>query len=389
MTTHFVARSMNEKEISNPPKVLIVDDEELNRNLLESMMELIDYQSVCVGSGPEALDMLAEQSFDLVLLDVMMPGMDGLETATIIRKKFSPSDLPIIMVTALASKNDRLKAVKAGDNDFVSKPVDRIELHIRSESQVKIKRMQDEIKAHQANLENLVQDRTKELRNALAETEKAREKILFAHRDTIHRLGVAAEFKDEDTADHIFRMSNYCKVIATGLKLSEDEIDAIYHASPMHDVGKIGIPDAILFKPGKLDENEWVIMKEHTSIGYRILGESDSRLLQAGSVIAMTHHEKWDGTGYPAGLAGEDIPISGRSCAVADVFDALTSKRPYKEPFSEEKTLAIMAEGRGSHFDPEVLDIFMKNLDEIRFIKSKYQRKPQGIFDLIHGYTPG
>jgi len=365
------------------PKVLIVDDEELNRNLLESMMELAGYDAACVSGGQAALNILEEDEFDLVLLDVMMPGMDGLETAHRIRSKFSQSDLPIIMVTALASKNDRLKAVKAGANDFVSKPVDRVELQVRSESQIKLKRMQDKIKEYQANLENLVQERTKELRSALTETEKAREKILYAHRDTIHRLGVAAEFKDEDTADHIFRMSNYCKAIAEGLGLPAEQIDTIYHASPMHDVGKIGIPDAILFKPGKLDENEWKIMKEHANIGYRILSDSDSGLLQAGSVIALTHHEKWDGSGYPAGLKGDNIPISGRICAVADVFDALTSKRPYKEPFPIDKTLQIMKEGRGSHFDPGVLDIFLDRLDEIFVIKEKYQRKPQGMYDFL------
>lgn len=349
-------------------------------------MDLQGYSSFSVGSGDEALQTLAKQSFDLVLLDVMMPGMSGLQTVAEIRKSYSPSDLPVIMVTALSSREDRLEAVKKGANDFVAKPVEIVELQVRTDSQLKLKRMHDELKEHKATLEQKIEDRTAELRMALAETESARAKLLLAHLDTIHRLGVASEFKDEDTADHIFRMSNYCRVIAENLALSKNEITSIYRASPMHDVGKIGIPDAILFKQGKLDDDEWKIMKEHTRIGHRILRGSDSTLLQVGSIIAMTHHERWDGTGYPEGLKEDEIPLSGRICAVADVFDALMSKRPYKEPFPLDKTLQIMAEGRGTQFDPTVYDVFLANLEQIEKIRRQYQQTPQGMFDLIQDH---
>lgn len=355
------------------PHILIVDDEELNRDLLESMLELFSYQSMSAASGREALEILGAYQFDLVLLDVMMPGMDGFETAREIRQRFLVNDLPIIMVTALSSRDDRLKAVGCGVNDFITKPVDRTELKVRTGSQLKIKFMQDELKLYQSNLEGLILERTKELQQALEEAEASKEKILDAQRDTLRRLGVAAEFKDEDTADHIYRMSNYCEIIARGMGLPDEEVEMLLHASPMHDVGKIGIPDAILFKPGKLSPEEWQIMKEHAAIGKRILDKSNSSLLQVGALIAFTHHEKWDGSGYPRGMKGEDIPLYGRICAVADVFDALTSKRPYKNAFTNENSIQILKEGRGTHFDPNVLDIFLNRFEEVLQIQQKYR----------------
>lgn len=193
-----------------------------------------------------------------------------------------------------------------------------------------------------------------------------------AHLDTIKRLAIAAEYKDEDTAIHIDRMSNYCAIIARELHLPPGEVEVILNASPMHDVGKIGIADAILLKPGKLDNDEWDIMKQHTTMGGRILSGSSSDLLLAGEVIALSHHEKWDGSGYPKGLAGEDIPLFGRICAVADVFDALISERPYKKAFSNEKAYEILREGRGTQFDPKVLDAFFKRLDKVVAIQEQY-----------------
>ena len=345
--------------------ILIVDDEPLNCILLEKLIELLGHESTSVSCGQEALDAIAVYPFDLVLLDVMMPGMNGYDTAAKIRETYSLADLPIIMITALSDKEARLKAVAAGANDFISKPVDRGELEIRTTSQLKLKELRDELRTYQNNLEILVQERTKELSQALKEMDAAREQTLQAHMDTIHKLGIAAEYKDEDTANHIYRMSHYCAIIARGLNLPEDEIELIKHTSPMHDVGKIGIPDAILLKPGKLDAEEWLVMQEHTTIGGRILGDSNSPILQTGKIIALSHHERWDGTGYPKKLKGKEIPLFGRICAVADVFDALTNKRPYKDPFLNEKALQIMEEGRGSHFDPEILDTFFNLLDEI------------------------
>ena len=209
-------------------------------------------------------------------------------------------------------------------------------------------------------------------RTLIEDLTEAKQRIEEAHLDTIQRLAVVAEYKDEDTAIHIRRMSRYCAVLARTLKLSPADVEMMLHASPMHDVGKIGIPDAILVKPGKLDADEWNIMKQHTIMGAQILSGSESELIQAGEVIALSHHEKWDGSGYPNGLAREKIPLLGRICAVADVFDALTSKRPYKEAFPNEKACKILKEGRGKHFDPNILDAFFKRLDEVVAIQQSY-----------------
>ncbi len=200
------------------------------------------------------------------------------------------------------------------------------------------------------------------------EAREAQQKTYIAELETIERLALAAEYKDEDTGRHIVRMARYCVLIGRKLGLATDDLDTLMNAAPMHDVGKMGIPDSILLKPGKLDADEWELMKQHAVIGARILGGSSSELLQAGETIALSHHEKWDGSGYPSGLAGEDIPLWGRIAAIADVFDALTSRRPYKEAFSFEKAVAIVREGRALHFDPRLLDLFLSDLDKVHAI---------------------
>ncbi len=350
--------------MDKPKRILIVDDEELNRELLEDLIASFGHEPEMARDGIEALAMM-KLDIDLVLLDVMMPGMDGFEVAKRIRENVDFSDLPIIMVTALTSKEDRLRAVEAGANDFITKPIDKTELKVRTASLLKMKEAQDAIKRYKAELEKKVEQRTAELRLALQDTAEAQRKTHQAHLETIQRLAIAAEYKDEDTAAHIHRMSNYCAIIARGLHLSPSEQEIILHASPMHDVGKIGIADAILLKPDKLYEDEWDIIKQHSTIGYRILSGSSSELLQVGEIIALSHHEKWDGSGYPKGLVGENIHLFGRICAVADVFDALTSTRPYKKAFSNEKAYEILRESRGTHFDPKVLDVFFERLDEV------------------------
>ena len=358
--------------MSSSKRILVVDDEEMNRDLIEALLEDFGHEAELVEGGEEALAKL-EMGFDLVLLDVMMPGMDGFEVARRIRENPHGKDLPIIMVTALSDREDRVRAVEAGANDFIAKPVDKMELKVRMDSLLNMKEARDDLKGYMEKLEETVMDRIKDLREALMKMSDAQRKTNRAYLDTIERLGIAAEYKDEDTASHIFRMSNYCAILARGLGLMPDEVQTILRASPMHDVGKIGIPDAILLKPGKLTGEEFDVMKTHAENGCRILEGSDSELLEAGMLIAISHHEKWDGSGYPKGLAGEEIPLWGRISAVADVFDALTSKRPYKEAFSNEKAYAILKEGRGKHFDPGVLDVFFKQLKEILAIQDKYR----------------
>lgn len=352
-------------KLEHPAKIMVVDDEINNRLVLKGMLEKLGHQPVLAENAIIALKNL-DRSFDLVLADVMMPKMNGYEMVAMIRKNADLWDLPVIMVTTLDQKEDRLRAVEVGANDFIAKPVDLTELRIRTASMLKQKAQQDAIYAYQANLQKMVEDKTAELRQALIDLDES-------HVETIQKLSAAAEYKDDDTAMHICRMSGYSALIAEKMGLAADEVDRIRISSPMHDIGKIGIADHILLKPGKLDVEEWRIMQTHAEIGGRILAASKSVYMQLGHVIAMTHHEKWDGSGYPSGLAGEDIPLVGRICAVADVFDALTSRRPYKEAFAIDKALAIMREGRGLHFDPRVLDVFLASLDEVLQIKKSNQ----------------
>ncbi len=355
-----------------PKRILVVDDEPANRKLLEAMLARFGYEVELASDGSQALTQLS-LGFDLVLLDVMMPGMDGFEVTRRIRGGTENADIPICIVTALAAREDRLRAVEAGANDFIAKPIDMIELKIRIVSLLKLKEGQDAIKRHRAELEAMVAARTESLRQALQDTAKAQRRAYHAQLETIERLALAAEYRDTDTALHIQRISVYCHLIARRLGLSPRECQILFHACPMHDVGKIGIPDAILLKPGKLNPAEWEIMKTHTDIGARILGGSSSELLQAGEMISRTHHEKWDGSGYPIGLAGEAIPLWGRIVAVADVFDALTSTRPYKEAMQNDEAIQIMREGRGTQFDPSILDLFLAHIDEVIALQTKHR----------------
>ncbi len=349
-------------------RLLIVDDEAANRALLSAMAESLGYRVQEAADGVQALAGVKD-GVDLVLLDAMMPQMDGFEVLRAIRADAVVADLPVIMVTGLSGKQDRLRAAEEGANDFIGKPVDMAEFRIRVASLLKMKDAQDAVKQQKAALERAVNERTADLRKALKVAAAARREAEDAHLDTVERLAVAAEFKDQGTAAHIRRIASYCAMMADAMSLPEHEARVLPVASTMHDVGKIGIPDAILLKPGKLDREEWEVMKEHTTIGARILSGSSSDVLRAGQVIAISHHERWDGTGYPRGLKGEDIPLLGRICALADVFDALTSDRPYRESLPPWEALDMMREGRGTHFDPGILDLFLVKAEELTAVR--------------------
>ncbi|HCK99091.1 MAG TPA: two-component system response regulator [Candidatus Marinimicrobia bacterium] len=369
--------------MSESKRILVVDDDEEVRNIIGELLDIQGYEYEMASDGIEALAKL-KLDIDLVLMDVNMPKMDGYETIRRIREEADFRDLPIIMVTSISSREDRLRAVQAGANDFIAKPIDQTELKVRTASLLKMKEIQDAIKRHKSKLEDKVQQRTSALRKSLAEMVDAQRKTYEAYLDTIRRLAIAAEYRDEGTAAHILRMSNYAAVLAKGLGLSPGEIEIVLNASPMHDIGKIGIPDGILLKEGKLEDEEWDIMKRHTIMGSRILKGSNSDLLKAGEIIAMSHHEKWDGSGYPKGLKGENIPLLGRICAVADVFDAITTKRPYKEAFSNEEAFDAIKKGRGTHFDPKIVDVFFDKVDKIKVIQVSYGEgsADRGILDL-------
>ena len=355
-------------------RILVVDDEQRNRELLEGMLEILGYQAEFAGDGLEALAKV-RLGVDLVLLDLMMPGMDGFEVAQRIREHQEYRDLPIIVVTGLDGKDVRLRAVEAGVNDFIGKPLEMAELKVRLASQLRLKEATDALKRSQSDLEEQVERRTADLRRALEDMLVAQRLSREAHLDTIRRLVLAAEYKDRDTAAHIQRIGDLGALIARELGRPAAEVALLRQACQMHDVGKLGIPDAILLKPGKLDAEERRVMEQHTVIGARILEGSPSALLQAGEIIALSHHERWDGGGYPHRLGGEDIPLWGRICAVGDFFDALTTDRPYRAAVSEQETLAMMQEQRGKHFAPELLDVFFSCLDEVRAIKLRWDER--------------
>ncbi len=353
--------------------ILVVDDEDTNLRLMEAMLLPMGYEVTTAPDGEKALKSAQEIQPDLILLDIMMPKIDGFEVARRLRQEEKTRTTPIVMVTGLNDVEDRVKALEAGADDFLAKPVDMMELKARVQSLLKVKAYNDHMRDYQKKLEAEVEKRTEQLKHAFEEIKKY-------SLDSIYRLSKAAEYKDEETASHIERMSYYSAAIARKMGLDEDTVESILYAAPMHDIGKIGIPDQILLKQGGLDPEEWEIMKKHTNIGGSILEGSDAGFIKLAEIIALTHHEKWDGSGYPKGLEGEEIPLTGRIVAVADVFDALTSKRPYKEALSAEDSFSIISDLKGSHFDPEVVDCFFAIKDEILAIKNRYNDEQKSLF---------
>lgn len=353
-----------------PRRILIVDDDEATLAVTRAIVLAQGHEVESASDGIEGLAKL-QLGIDLVLLDLVMPGLDGFDVCRRIRADAVAGDVPIIMVTSMAGRDDRLRAVDAGANDFISKPIDEAEFRIRSASLLQLKAAQDALKGYQLHLEDQVRQRTTSLRLALEQMAEAQRLAYLAQLDTVERLAIMAEYKDAVTARHIERMSLYCAALARGMKLPPAEVELIQHASRMHDLGKIAVPDDILGKPARLDAQEWRVMRGHATIGAAILSNSNSELLRAGRVIALSHHERWDGEGYPTGLAGEDIPLWGRICAVADTFDAVTSERSYKPAYSNDIALSVLREGRGTQFDPRVVDVFFECLDEIVDIQAK------------------
>jgi PAS domain S-box-containing protein len=352
-----------QKTASEHQRVLIVDDVTAHREKLKDLLSGIGFDAVGAATGPEALDMLP-RGFDLLLVETSMPGMDGFAFTAKVREMPVHAGLPIIMVTNPSDPGERDRAFQAGADDFLVKPVNPTEVRVRFTSLLKTREVLSRAKFTQANLEDLVRKRTEDLGKALENLTDLHQFAVEANRETILCLSAAAEFKDEETAKHLKRMSEYCGLLAQKIGLAPQDAELIRLASPMHDVGKIGIPDSILFKPGKLDPEEWEVMRKHPLYGAKILESSTSPIIQSARVIALSHHERWDGRGYPYGLKEKDIPLFGRICAVADVFDALTSNRPYKKAFTAEDSFRIMEEQEDGHFDPLLLQTFLDHRQE-------------------------
>ncbi|MCC2956850.1 two-component system response regulator [Massilia sp. IC2-477] len=323
---------------NNRPLILAVDDEASNLQLLRQILQ-DHYRLLFAKDGARALELARQESPDLVLLDVMMPGMSGYEVCAALKANPATAAIPVIFVTALTDTADELEGFEAGAVDYITKPVSPPIVRARVRTHLSLVRM---------------------------------EELRATRLEIVQRLGLAAEYKDNETGLHVIRMSHFSRILGIAAGMSEAEADDLLHAAPMHDVGKIGIPDRILQKPGPLDPDEWKIMQSHVTIGAEIIGEHEGGMLALASQIALTHHEKYDGSGYPHGLRGDGIPLVGRIVAIADVFDALTSKRPYKKAWTEEEALNFLREQKGRHFDPALVDLFLEQMPAVRAVQQRW-----------------
>ena len=341
--------------------ILVVDDTPENIDLLSEIL-CDDYRIRVATSGEKALKIVySDDPPDLILLDIMMPGLSGLEICRRLKANPDRRRIPIIFVTAMSSTEDERIGLEIGAVDYITKPISppivkaRVRTHLALYDQTR-------------ELERMVRQRTHEL--------------MTTRQQIIRRLGRAAEFKDNETGNHVLRMSHYARLIAEQYGLGLEATSVLFNTAPMHDIGKIGIPDSILLKPGKLDAEEWKIMHQHPIMGAEIIGKHDNDLLETARIIALTHHEKWDGSGYPQGLKGECIPLEGRIVAIADVFDALVSERPYKKPVPLDEALAYMEGQAGIHFDPALMQAFKAALPEVLRIREIYADENGSLTDL-------
>jgi putative two-component system response regulator len=331
--------------------VLVVDDTPENILILNGALRP-HYKVKAAPNGEKALKIAQSTTQpDIILLDIMMPEMDGYEVCRKLKSSPITEKIPIIFVTAMSEVEDEKKGLDMGAVDYITKPINpaivlaRVRTHLALFDQTR-------------ELENKVRERTEELNSTRLEI--------------IRRLGRAAEYKDNETGLHVIRMSHYSRLIGSHINANEEWVERLFDAAPMHDIGKIGIPDANLLKRDKLNDEEWEVMRKHPEFGGEILGDNDSELFKMAKEIAINHHEKWDGSGYPKGLQGEEIPLTARIIAIADVFDALTTERPYKKAWPVEQAVNFIDENSGSHFDPELVAVFLKALPEILKIKDQY-----------------
>ena len=347
------------------PTVLIVDDQLVSRMILDHLVRSIgdDVEAMAFADPVEALAWARENTFDLVLADYKMPRMDGIEFTQAIRELPGGIDAPLVMVTCMDDKPTRYRALEAGATDFLGKPIDHHECRARCRNLLTLRRQQV-----------IIRDRARWLER---EVRKVTLEIVQREKETLLRLAKAGEFRDLETGNHVIRMARYSRVLADALGMDAAFCDRLELAAPMHDIGKIGIPDDILLKPGKLSPAEWETMKQHTWIGFDILKGSPSPYLQTGATIALHHHERYDGTGYPRGVRGEEIPLEARIVAVADVFDALLSNRPYKTPWPLEDVSTYFRQQGGRQFDPDCVGALFRRLDAILGIHEEFSDRDE------------
>jgi putative two-component system response regulator len=377
---------MNKEKESSPMNtlnekfsVLVVDDSEMNRDLLLRRLSKMDLELSEAGNGEEALKAMKEHSFDLVLLDIMMPVMDGYETLEYMQKNEDTQRIPVIMITALDDVDSAVRCIDMGAVDYITKPFNPTLLKSRVTASLERKRLSDADENRRLQTELSNEYLSEQVREKVREISKSQLAAIFA-------MSKLAESRDPETGEHLERMREYCKVLSEQLSrmpkyrsiIDREFVDNIYAASPLHDIGKVGVDDSVLLKPGKLNAEEWKQMKLHPVIGAETLREVDRQhpgnsFIKTGIAIAEGHHEKWDGSGYPHGVAGEKIPLVARVLALGDVYDALTSKRCYKEAFSHEKSVSIILEGDGNHFDPDIVLAFRETEIEFQDIRTNFE----------------
>ncbi|MDA1013525.1 MAG: response regulator [Planctomycetota bacterium] len=384
-TARSAPRPRDIQPAPNQGTILIVDDEPYNVLVVRRYLEQSGHQHIhATSDSTVAFQMIRERRPDVLIMDVMMPQVSGLDILKLMQLDDQLSHIPVLIMTASSDADTKTRALELGAADFLTKPLDPNDLIPRVRNALKTKAYYDQLTQQTHNLEAEVRRRTAELATS--------------RQEVLHCLARAGEYRDDDTGHHVLRVGKYASIVARELGFSESRVELLELAAQLHDIGKIGVPDSILHKPGRLDpqeydfikqhcaigktiinpyaEEEYRLLRSHTRIGENLLSVNSSPLLMLAARIAQTHHEHWDGNGYPLGLAGEDIPIEGRITAIADVYDALSSKRPYKDAFPREKCYAILNEGRGTHFDPTVLDAFMRQSAQIIEVQLAYMDKP-------------